>query len=122
MAHILVIDDDPAALEAVTIVLEDEGHTTITAADGNAGIQLIGEQPFDLVITDLIMPEKEGIETLMEIKEKHAPLKVMVMSGGERSPDGLYLSIAETVGADGVLAKPFTSSELLGTVNKILAN
>lgn len=121
MAHILVIDDDANALEAITIALEENGHSTKTADDGEAGLLLVGQEPFDLVITDLIMPGKEGIETLMEIKQNHASLKVMAISGGQRSPDGLYLNIAKTMGADDVLAKPFTYSELVGTVDQLLA-
>lgn len=121
MARILVIDDDNMARMALTVALEELGHTVESAEEGGAGIALLGEQSFDLVITDLIMPGKEGIQTLTEIKADRPEIKVMAVSGGGRYSPHPYLDAARELGADAILAKPFTMSELEESLKPLLA-
>lgn len=121
MARILVIDDDELVLESVQIVLEDDGHEVGVAENGKVGLELLGQQGFDLVITDIFMPEKEGIETLIDIKQADQSIRVLVISGGGRDAEQImYLEQAEMLGADATLAKPFLTSELKQAVNRLL--
>lgn len=101
-------------------------HAVVEACDGAEGIRRFEEKQFDLVVCDLIMPEKEGIETLREIKKSDPSVKVLAVSGGgsieRRTPgatDGL-LSSAQFLGADRCLAKPFTEAEFLALVDECL--
>lgn len=121
MARILVIDDDALVLESVKIALEFNGHGVVTAHDGVDGMKLVHAETFDLVITDLIMPRMDGMETLLEIKRSPSAPKVMVISGGGRVSSGHYLETADALGADDVLAKPFSTSELMARVEGVLA-
>ena len=120
MASILAIDDNDLALEAIKIILEENGHTVTTAQSGDIGLEIISKQSFDLVITDLIMPGKEGMETLQEIKRDYPGTKVIVVSGGGRSSPDMYLETAKGLGADATLGKPFEAKELLTTIKNIL--
>ena len=121
MAHILLIDDDRLVLQALQIVLEENGHSVATAPNGKVGMRMVRETKFDLVITDLIMPEKEGMETLQDIKRRDASQKVIVISGGGRQTPEQYLEPALMLGADDALSKPISSRELLHSVEKVLA-
>jgi len=120
MATILVIDDDELVLEAVRIVLEGDEHTVSTAMDGIEGMRLVNQHPYDLVITDLIMPNKEGMGVLIDIKQSFPSLKVIVISGGGRISPESYLGDAKTLGADGTLAKPFSYRDLIACVDQAL--
>lgn len=121
MATILVVDDDPSIRTTLRKVLEREGHSVREAADGQAGIDEVDRNAPELVIVDLIMPEKEGIETIMELRERYPELTILAMSGGgvTTGPSG-PLSDARVLGADGSLAKPFTVERLVRTVEEML--
>ena len=120
MAHILLIEDDDTLREAVSQNLARAGHTVIEAADGDQGLALFRTNQVDLVLTDLVMPGKEGIQTIIEIRREQPELPIVAMSGGlPRS--GTYLGIAGKLGARYVLAKPFTPQELLAAINQSLA-
>jgi len=122
MAHILVIDDDELLLHTVQEMLEDEGHKVSVACDGVAGIALLATGVFDLVITDIIMPKKEGIQTIHEITELQPGLPIIAISGGSRMGRlDSYLPTAQALGAVRTLAKPFRLEELLTTVSETLA-
>jgi len=82
MARILVIDDDIQILEMLGQTLEREGYEVVDALDGKEGMRLYREAPTDLVITDIVMPEKEGVETIMELKRDFPDVKIIAMSGG----------------------------------------
>lgn len=120
MSAILVIDDDAAVREVVREMLRLEGYDVTIAENGRQAIELLGERRFDLVITDLIMPEKEGIETIAEIRRTHARLPILAISGGGRIGPSDYLETARYLGADATLAKPFARQELLTTVDSLL--
>ncbi|MBN2530079.1 MAG: response regulator [Deltaproteobacteria bacterium] len=120
MAKILVIDDDPFIRDVLKQTLERVAHAVSLAEDGERGLHLYNEGEYDLVITDLIMPRKEGIETIAELKKTSPSVKIIAMSGGYRLPAENYLKIANTLGVNGSLIKPFEKSELIDIVEKVL--
>jgi len=121
MARILIIDDDNQFRVILRIMLENAGHKDIEAAEnGYMGMKLIRNGHFDLVITDIIMPEKEGIETIIEIRKDFPAIKIIAMSGGGKIGPDSYLEMADHLGADRTLAKPFQQSELVNAVQELL--
>jgi two-component system chemotaxis response regulator CheY len=120
MARILVIDDDEVLREAMSRKLTSQGHVVVQAEDGAEGIARIAEHVPDLVITDVFMPGRDGIETLLEIRKAFRSLKVIVMSGGDSSGLINLLDDAELLGAAFTLPKPFTPEELLAAVESLL--
>ena len=121
MATILVIDDDAAARRVMVRILTDAGHQTLEAENGLHGLRQYKALTPDLVITDLIMPVQEGIQTIAEINASPRRAPIIAVSGGGAGDAGLYLSMAEELGADAVLGKPFRSSDLLDLVARLLA-
>jgi CheY-like chemotaxis protein len=120
MARILVIDDDDVLRAAVCRTLSAQGHTVEDADDGAAGMaRLVAHVP-DLVITDVFMPGRDGIETLIEIRKSFPQLKVIVMSGGDSSGLINLLEDAKLLGAALTLPKPFTPEDLLKAVDSLL--
>ena len=101
-------------------MLMEDGYDVAEAADGNAGMKRFCERPADLVITDLIMPEKEGIETIVELRRRFREVKIIAMSGGGIIEAGDYLGMARGVGAHRVFEKPFGVSEMLNAVRELL--
>lgn len=120
MANILIIDDDPLVLETFQIVIKELGHTTETAANGDIGLKAIGNGSFDLVISDVIMPDKDGLEVLMEAKQSYPDLKIVIVSGGGRISKEDCLDMAKALGADAVLEKPVTVDKLSAKINELL--
>ncbi len=120
MAHILIIDDELQIRLMLRKLFESEGYTVTEASDGIGGIKRYHENPADLIITDLIMPEKEGIETIRELKKKYPDVKIIAMSGGGKgNPDG-YLNLAKKLGAIQTFEKPIRKEELLKAVNNLI--
>lgn len=117
---ILVIDDDPELLRQMLLTFAIEGWTVRGAADGEVGLDLFRAAPADLVVTDMIMPTREGIETIITLKQLDPSVKVIAVSGGLRLGPGTVLSLAQHLGADEVLAKPFRPSLLLDTATRLL--
>ncbi len=122
MTRVLVIDDDDAIREVMQRTLADAGYLVLCAADGSAGLRSFQEFLPDLVITDIIMPEREGIETIRAIRSLDAAVPIIAVSGGARIGSLDVLSLAEKFGANRVLVKPFFGSALLNTVREILAS
>jgi DNA-binding response OmpR family regulator len=119
MPRVLVVDDDLQMREMLGVILERKGYDVMTVPDGKLAVQLQKKSPFDLVITDIIMPEKEGLETISELRHSYPCLKIIAISGGGRyRPDG-YLDLARQLGADRILAKPFGSWEILSAVSEL---
>ena len=117
---ILVIDDDAQVLNLVSEMLRLEGHAVDVAENGLRAMQKLGHHRFDLVITDLLMPEKEGLETITELRRANDLVPIVAMSGGGRVGPREYLDTARCLGANATLAKPFARQELLATVNGLL--
>jgi len=118
---ILVIDDDHLVRYTVSRILQKSGHDVVTAADGARGIEVLGMERPDVVITDIIMPEQEGFQTIVKIRRDHPGIKIIAISGGLRREAGNLdvLSMAESLGADSVIAKPFEPEELLAELAKL---
>jgi len=120
MAKILVFDDEPSILLMIKKMLERAGHEVDIALNGRDGMELFEKDKPDLLITDIIMPEKEGLETIFEVRKKHPEVKIIAISGGGRiSPDG-YLPSAKMFGADKVFQKPLVQKEFLEAVALLL--
>jgi two-component system, chemotaxis family, chemotaxis protein CheY len=120
MSAILLIDDDASVRQVVSEMLRLAGHDVAIAENGRVALERLGEQTFDLVITDLIMPEQEGIETISEIRRRDRSMPIIAISGGGRLGPGDYLETARYLGADATLAKPFARQELIATVDSLL--
>jgi DNA-binding response OmpR family regulator len=120
MAKILVLDDEPSILLMIKKMLEKAGHEVDIALNGKEGMELFEKNKPDLLITDIIMPEKEGLETIFELRKKYPDLKIIAISGGGRiSPDG-YLPGAKLLGANMVFQKPLVQKEFLEAVSILL--
>ena len=121
MASILVIDDDALIRQSLETALTRPGHLVRSAGDGVEGLKLFRAQAADLVITDLVMPEQDGLATIMDLRRIAPDLRIIAISGGMIQNPQLYLQLAEKLGADRVLSKPFSLAELLAVVAAVLA-
>jgi len=120
MKHILIIDDEEQIREMLIEMVSLDGYEADGAENGNIAQKLLEETTFDLVITDLIMPEKEGFETIKEIKTNYAALPIIAMSGGGRVSPDLYLPTAKSLGADYVFQKPVKRRQLIEVIKKLI--
>jgi len=116
--RILVVDDDPGVREVVRSMLETEGYIVSIAENGREALELLKATNFEVIITDLVMPEQEGIETIKMIRQDYPDVRVIAMSGAF---GGDYLRIAGYLGAHGTLAKPLSIASVLQTVASVLA-
>lgn len=120
MAKILVFDDEPSILLMIKKMLEKAGHDVEIALNGKEGMVLFERNRPDLLITDIIMPEKEGLETIFELRRQFPDLKIIAISGGGRiGPDG-YLPGAKLLGANAVFTKPLVPKEFVQAVSDLL--
>lgn len=119
MARLLLIDDDNMLRSVLAKSLTYAGHEVIQAADGQQGFELFRATPVDLVITDLVMPVQEGVETIVRLRRENSKIPIIAISGGLTNSK-LYLAMAEKIGARKVLGKPFTPKELIEAVNEVL--
>jgi two-component system, OmpR family, response regulator MprA len=120
MAKVLVIDDDPDVRKAVCRILKSAGHEVIEAHHGAAGMVALQRDEPDLVLTDLVMPGQDGIETIVKIREKSG-LPIIAMSGHHPQDDYAPLLDAQLMGADLTITKPFSMEALLAAVSELLA-
>lgn len=121
MARILVIDDDPMILDVIGEMLELEGHEVAKFDSGSDGVRAFRTNNFDLVITDLVMPEMGGLEAIQHMREVSRSVPIIAISGGGLTPADILLSNAEILGANAVLAKPFTNAVLRVAVKSLLS-
>ncbi len=121
MAHILVIDDDPVLRRVITLALEGAGHSVLRCENGRKAIEHLAHGPADLLVTDVIMPEMDGVETVRAARRLRPELPILAISGGGSGDPADYLGIARVFGATAVLAKPFRPAELVELVAKLLA-
>ena len=119
MAQILVIDDEPLFRDYLRRILQQEGHSVLEAGDGEHGLRTLDEQDVDLVIVDIVMPKKDGIEVLMELRRRKSGVGVIAISGRGR-PSGSYLNPAKALGAARTLMKPFARGDLIAAVHEVL--
>ena len=120
MARILLIDDEAAFRQVTRQMLEQAGYEVLEAKDGKDGVSVYRTERPDLVITDLIMPEQEGIETIIELRQEDPEARIIAISGGGRITATDFLSIARKFGARHILAKPFRRDQLLEAIRDSL--
>ena len=118
---VLVVDDEPAVRRVVRRVLEESGYAVVEAVDGAAALRLLDRERISLVITDVLMPEQDGIEVVLGLRARQAPVPVVVISGGGVGLDiETLITSALAFGAVGAVAKPFTPEQLLAAVREAL--
>lgn len=122
MSRILVIDDDKYVRTSIRAVLEGVGHEVSDAGDADAGLALQRANPFDAAIVDLVMPKKEGLETIRELKHDYPDLPIVAISGGGDIVRKNYIQAAELFGAVATLEKPFDGDDLLSTMTSVITN
>lgn len=122
MPRILIIDDEPLVRSVLRSILERNGHTVMDAPDGRAGLALWRHTPSDLVITDIFMPETDGIEVILQLTCIWPQAKIIAMTGGDKKGDftSLVAPAALQLGAQHILVKPFTKQTLLAAISAVL--
>jgi YesN/AraC family two-component response regulator len=120
MRKVLIIDDEPYILLMLKKMLERAGYEVDLASNGREGMTLFEKGSADLVITDIIMPDKEGLELIIEMKKQSPELKIIAMSGGGRISPESYLECATHFGAEKVFQKPFRQKDLVSAVKELL--
>jgi CheY-like chemotaxis protein len=119
--RLLVIDDDDLVRATLRDILEEAGYDVLEAADGRQGLESFKRHRVDLVITDILMPEKEGIETILDLRRLSADVPIIAVSGGGATHNLEFLNYAEQFGANQVLPKPVTPSQICQAVRQALA-
>lgn len=120
MVHILVIDDEPSVLDVLRKILQFEGYEVITASNGEEGLELFRQFPCDLVITDMVMPVKDGLQTILDLRKEKPDIPVVAMSGGGTISKERYLVIAGYLDRVITIPKPFSVESITGAVTKLL--
>jgi CheY-like chemotaxis protein len=121
MKRILLVDDVPAVRLSIRAALEAAGYHVVEAADGNEALASLETQAVDLIVTDLWMPNLDGVELLKRLRAVNAGIRVIAISGGGmRKPIDVSAALAQTWGADAVLYKPFDNDDLIGEVSRLL--
>lgn len=121
MARILIIDDEPMVRVTLRKALQKAGHEVSEADNGQTGLQTFHEVTPDLVITDIVMPDKEGVETIIELRKNNPDAKIIAISGGGRTGSQDFLEAAKAFGAQHTLPKPFDPDQLIALVETCLA-
>jgi CheY-like chemotaxis protein len=119
MSLILVVDDEPDFRETVRRLLEIEGHEVIEAASGDDGIEKFRALAPDLIVIDIFMPNKTGIETILQIRAESPSVRIIAVSGSGGIATGDFLETAKSVGADQTLAKPFRAQQLVKAIDNV---
>ena len=120
MKRILVIDDDPIMRDTIKDILQFEGYSVADAADGKEGMELMQNEQFHMIVTDVLMPEKDGIEVIIEAKNRYPDVKVIAISGGGYISAENYLKMARDLGASATVVKPFDIDVFTCEVNRLL--
>ncbi len=121
MARILVIDDDEIMNSMIVQLLSEVGYEAEGAEDGNLALKLLETKTFDLIVTDIIMPEKEGLETIVAIRKTNKTVPIIAVSGGGKLGPEQYLDMAKHFGADYAFQKPFYREPFLAAVRECLS-
>jgi DNA-binding response OmpR family regulator len=118
--RILIIDDDLAVRDTLITILADHGYEVITAVNGEQGLAVFRRERPDLLVTDIVMPVKEGLQTIREIREEWPDMKIIAISGGSRTERHDFLEIARQLGAWDVVVKPFDVDDFVARVDRCL--
>jgi CheY-like chemotaxis protein len=121
MAQILIIDDEDEVRSMLRQMLEQAGHEVTEAVNGTEGIEIYEQDAPDLIVTDIIMPEKEGVETIISLRRADPDLPIIAISGGGRLDATDFLTMARKLGARHTLSKPFRRDQLLDAVRECLS-
>lgn len=121
MAFLLVVDDERALRAGLRAVLERNGHSVMEAENGNEALLLCLSKSFDLVVSDLLMPECDGLEMLMALRKVPSRPRIAVMTGAARKGPFNQLQTARSLGADVVLQKPFSGDQLLAAIDPLIS-
>lgn len=120
MAIVLVVDDDPTIRTIAAELLREERHAIIEAADGDEALRVLDATHAELVVLDMLMPNRDGLETIMEIRRRHPGVRILAISSGGSIGIGNLLGMARVFGADETLAKPLSFTTFAATVNRLL--
>jgi CheY-like chemotaxis protein len=120
MATILLVEDDALVREVLSSAIESKGHTVVTAANGVEGLNQFAQRPFDLVISDIIMPDMEGIGMIREMRRKNPDVKIVAISGGGRTGNLDFLDIAKKLGASAIMKKPIRTADIYSLLDDCL--
>lgn len=120
MARILLVDDEPLLRETLRIALQGAGHIVTLAQNGAAALSLLAAESFDVIVTDILMPETDGLEMIMRVRKDSGNVRIVAMSGGGRTRNMDMLEFAASFGADAVLAKPFLPKQLIASVADVM--
>jgi CheY-like chemotaxis protein len=120
MANILVVDDDDQMRKLIRLLLQREGHSVVEASDGLEALRLLDAGPVDLVVSDVVMPDMDGLELIRKARKAHPGLRILAVSGAGQEGPGLYLELAGRFGADAVLLKPFERVRLIEEIARLL--
>ncbi len=120
MARVLVVDDDDQVRELFSLGLKHQGHDVTPTGSGTEAMKLVRRGKFDVLVTDLVMPDTEGMEIIMTVRDLSIPIKIIAVSGGGTSGNNTYLDAAKRLGADLTLSKPVSASRLAEAVKIVL--
>jgi len=120
MKSVLVVDDEPGMREMVKQLLLNEGYHVLEASNGKHAMEFLKNESPELVITDIIMEEMDGVEIILEIRENYPDIKIIAMSGGSKISSEDYLESASDLGADRIFNKPFALSDMLNAVKELI--
>jgi len=121
MKRILLVDDDPLVRGTLHALLARHGYEIEDADNGAAALEAFAREPHDVVITDLVMPDKEGLETIRELRRRFGDVRIIAISGGGVGSASHYLQTARKMGAVCALSKPFSTDEILAAIEEALA-
>lgn len=119
MARLLVVDDDPHFLDSLVLLLQDSGHLVVTATNGAAALKALATSMPDAIVTDLCMPEKDGLELILEVRRRFPRLPIIATSG-QFDPGFNLLRMAKVLGAASVISKPFRRTDICRAVDAAL--
>ena len=122
MAAILIVDDDPAIRAIATEFLQDGDHAIVEARDGHEALRILNAAPIDLMVLDMLMPGKDGLETIMESRQLHPGVRILAISSGGSMDANYLLAVANTLGADADLSKPLTAARFRKAVQDLLGS
>jgi CheY-like chemotaxis protein len=120
MARLLVIDDQVYVRDVMRRILESAGHQVLLARDGEEAMRLVRREPIDLLLCDIFMPEKDGLEVIREVRREYPGMRIVAMSGGSFDGRLDVLAVTPELGADATLRKPFTPDNLCAVVEETL--
>jgi CheY-like chemotaxis protein len=118
--RILLVEDDADLRNTLACVLTQSGYEVAEAPNGRLALQHMEQQPAEIVVTDMLMPEMEGVETIMAIRRTYPSVKVIAISGGGINSGESYLAIARVLGTHKILSKPFVPLELLEAIRELI--